>query len=479
MTLRFGPRGLVPSRALPLALSLLPILFAAETSWAQQPDAASSARVYRPNIAEEDWSFLQDPALRTDPFDAIKYIPFREGRSFLTLGGEARIRPEGFRVHGAGGTTARDNYLFQRYLFATDWHVGKGFRVFGEVQSGLIGGKGGSPRPTDKNTVDLHQGFVEYQSPRGRPRQLTVRVGRQELAIGSSRLISASQGLNVKRSFDGVSVGLRVGDWVVEGGAARLVGIGQGVFDDVPNPQQDFWGAAVSRRGFGVRAGSGGLYYLGVDRDVSLYAQGIGSELRHTIGGKFTGTWRSLDFNYDVIGQWGSFSGAPVRSWALASENGVRMSGWPMRPRFSLRVNSASGDHDPDDPRLESFNPLFPGNSYSGLVGLFGPTNLSDVTPAIQLVPSRRVAIVVESPAYFRTSVHDGLYAIDLRPLLTGRANDHRFVGTNPGVVASWSATPHLTVIGVISRFFSGDFLENTFVDRGFGFYSSSLTYRF
>ena len=181
-----GPRGLAPSRALPLALSLLPILFVADTGWAQQPDAASSARVYRPNIAEEDWSFLQDPALRTDPFDPVKYIPFREGRSFLTLGGEVRIRPEGFRVHGPGGTTARDNYLFQRYLFATDWHVGKGLRVFGEVQSGLIGGKGGSPRPTDKNTVDLHQGFVEYQSPRGRPRQLTVRVGRQELAIAAA-----------------------------------------------------------------------------------------------------------------------------------------------------------------------------------------------------------------------------------------------------------------------------------------------------
>jgi hypothetical protein len=75
--------------------------------------------------------------------------------------------------------------------------------------------------------------------------------------------------------------------------------------------------------------------------------------------------------------------------------------------------------------------------------------------------------------------VHDGLYSIDLRPLLNGRANDHKFVGTNPGVVVSWSATPHLTLIGVISRFFSGDFLENTFVDRGFGFYSSSLTYRF
>jgi hypothetical protein len=92
------------------------------------------------------------------------------------------------------------------------------------------------------------------------------------------------------------------------------------------------------------------------------------------------------------------------------------------------------------------------------------------VISGLLAVPLPRLAIVIESPAYLKTGVHDGLYSIDLRPLLNGRTNDHKFVGTNPGVVVSWNATPHLTLIGVISRFFSGDFLEDTFVDRGFGF---------
>lgn len=46
---------------------------------------------------EEDWSALRDPALRTDLFDRVKFIPLnRDGSSWLTLGGEARERYEYF-----------------------------------------------------------------------------------------------------------------------------------------------------------------------------------------------------------------------------------------------------------------------------------------------------------------------------------------------------------------------------------------------
>src|SRR5215475_1502050 len=42
---------------------------------------------------EEDWSYLRDPALSTDPFDALKFIPLDpSGDSYLTLNGEARFR---------------------------------------------------------------------------------------------------------------------------------------------------------------------------------------------------------------------------------------------------------------------------------------------------------------------------------------------------------------------------------------------------
>lgn len=447
------------------------------------PAGPTIVRAYRPNIADEDWSFLENKALRADVFDPVKYISLWNGRSYLTLGGEVRIRPEGFRLHADPGQNGRsDNYVFQRYLFATDWHLGQRFRAFGEVQSGLINGKLASPRPTDENVADIHQAFLEYHSPRpSRPggRQLLLRVGRQEMSVGSSRLISARQGLNVKRSFDGVTAGYSSGRWHVEGGAARLVGISGGSFDDTSTPEEEFWGGSVRRTRVGFAGGIAAAYYLRVDRQASIYTQGLGAERRHTVGGKFAGVWKAWAFDYDFVGQWGEFAGAPARGWGLSVENSVRVRTWPLRPLFTLRANAASGDRDPEDPRLQSFNALFPGNSYSGLVGLLGPTNLSDVTPAVQLVAPHRIVFVVEVPNYFRTSVRDGIYGIGLSPLPVPATNPGRYVGSNPAFVAVWNATVHLSLTGVITRFIPGRFADGSFIRHGFGFYSSSFTYRF
>jgi hypothetical protein len=447
---------------------------------AAPPTAPKIVRAYRPNIADEDWSFLENKALRQDFFDPVKYISLWNGRSYLTLAGEVRIRPEGLRVRAAPGEESTvDNYVFQRYLFAADWHLGNRLRLFGELQSGLIDGKIASPRPTDEDVAGLHQAFVEYHSPKDRPRQVLVRVGRQEMTIGSSRLISARQGLNVKRSFDGLVLGYNAARWSIEGGAARLVEVGAGAFDDTSTGDHKFWGASATRRGVFVPGVALGWYYLGVDQKESFYVQGVGAERRHTVGAKFGGVWKAFDFNYDLIGQWGEFAGAPARAWAVAVENSYRRADWPLRPRFTLRINSATGDRDPDDPRLEAFNPLFPGNSYSGSVGLLGPTNLSDVTPAVQLLFPRRFLIAFEYSSYFRSSVHDGVYNIELRPLPIIAPDADRYVGSNPAIVVLWTATNHLSLTGVITRFLPGAAVEQSFIRHGFGFYSSSFTYRF
>jgi len=283
----------------------------------------------------------------------------------------------------------------------------------------------------------------------------------------------------VKRSFDGVTGGYRVGAWRVEAGTARLVNVGGGAFDDASSGQQKFWGGSLQRTGVAFKGGTGSAYYLGVDRKESTYTQGIGPERRHTVGGRFLGAWKAWDFSYDVIGQWGEFAGAPARGWAVSLDNSVRFRSWPLRPRFTLHVNAASGDRDPADPRLQSFNPLFPGSSYSGLVGLLGPTNLTDVTPAVQFVAPHRIVIVFEVLNYFRTSLGDGVYNIALQPLPLPATNPGRYVGSNPAIVAVWNATPHLSLTGVITRFLPGPFLDGTFIQHGFGFYSSSFTFRF
>jgi hypothetical protein len=99
-------------------------------------------RVYLPNLAEEDWSFLKDESKRADFWDPLKYISLGAEDRFLTLSGEVRYRPEGFRVRPVGdGPSAQDGYLLQRYLFGADFHLNERFRFYTEIQSGVINGK--------------------------------------------------------------------------------------------------------------------------------------------------------------------------------------------------------------------------------------------------------------------------------------------------------------------------------------------------
>lgn len=442
--------------------------------------AAPAERRYEPNIANEDWSFLADPAKRVDFFDPIKYMALGRDGWFATIGGEVRMRPESLRLEGGEGIPDTvDRYLLQRYLFSGSIHMGSRLRFFAEVQAGIINGKLGAPRPSDQNVTDVHQGFVQLNSRRSSARSWIVRIGRQELSVGSSRLISASQGLNVKRSFDGLSGAYSAGRWAFDSGVARLVDALPGAFDDASDPDQQFWGVSAIRSQFPWSGGRVGVYYLGIDRARSVFVQGVSPEQRHTLGARVAGRWKRLEVNYDLVSQWGEFGTAPIRAWAVATENRLRFPETRFRPSAAVRVNAGSGDADPTDGRLESFNPLFPGNAYSGIVGLLGPTNLMDVTPTAQVALGTKVQLMFESPIYWRLSTRDALYGVDLRVLVVPRQSQERYVGTNPAIILFWTPTRHSTITATTTAFRAGAFLAPTFVGNGFLFTSLSYTYRF
>jgi hypothetical protein len=434
---------------------------------------------FLPNAANEDWSALKDPSRRTDVWDWAKYISFG-GDRFLTLSGEIRFRPEGFRLKGSDTIPhVRDNYLLQRYLFGADVRFSPQVRFFTEFQSGVINGKLGASRPTDQNAFDLHQAFLEIRRRPGQDKRFNLRIGRQELTLGSSRLISASPGLNTKRSFDGARLVFGRGTWTVESAVALLTELSPGVLDDDPLKGVKFWGVAAARPSPRWVRGLMVLYYLGLDSDNAQFAQGRGQDLRHTFGMSWRGSTGQIDLNYDVIYQAGTFNGAAARALALSTETGYRFSKTRWSPRIGVRVNSASGDHDAADPRLQSFNPLFPGASYSGIMGLFGPTNMTDLTPSVTVTPRANFTLGFEQPNYWRSSLGDGLYNVDLRLLIRPTAGTDRFVGSSFNIFVLWQATRHLQITGAVLRMESGGFLEKTIAGKGVGLYSISTVYRF
>ena len=123
------------------------------------PDERPTYQQYR---YDEDWSVLKDAPRHRDAWDGVKNVPLNDDGWYLSAGGEARWRYERVRDPGFGSQPDDPSgYMLQRYLLHTDWHFGANARAFVEIQSGLEAGRTGGPRPTDENTLDLHQGFLD------------------------------------------------------------------------------------------------------------------------------------------------------------------------------------------------------------------------------------------------------------------------------------------------------------------------------
>jgi hypothetical protein len=439
---------------------------------------------YQPLRFDEDWSYLKDAAKRTEPLDKLKYIPLgnREGW-YISLGGEARARYEYFNQanFGAGAQDA-NGYAMQRYLLHADWHFGQHVRVFTQLQSGLLNGRNGGPRPTDRDDLDLHQAFIDLKFGNREKGEVTIRAGRNEVELGAGRMISSAEGLNVRRSFDGVRVIYQRGNWWANLMSGKLVAAKPGTFDAVPINDQTYWGAAFARL-FPQHKGGIAVYQLGGDRKTARFNQGTGRELRHTLGSRVWWTRGQFDHNYEFIGQWGSFgerTGATqIRAWAVATDTGYSLPHLKLKPRFGLRADAASGDSQIGDRKLGTFNPYFPSIAWSDTASLFGPLNMRELAWSARLLPHPRVTVSGDTGFYWRQNTNDGLYSpgiILIRPSHPSRA---AHTGNLIRGRLEWRIHRHLTYSATYARFFSGRFLRETPPGKSVHYLTSWMTFRF
>ncbi|HEV2802265.1 MAG TPA: alginate export family protein [Pyrinomonadaceae bacterium] len=430
---------------------------------------------------EEDWSHLRDPSRRSAVQDKIKYIPLGDKEGwYLSIGGEARGRFERF-ANSSWGQDPEDNngHLLQRYMLHADLRLGTRARVFAQIKSGLEDGRRGGARPTDEDKLDLHQAFFDLKLGNAKNRQLLLRAGRQEMSFGSSRLIGVRESPNVRQSFDGLRATLDVGVWRVDGFVTKPVETDRGFFDDASDSARTFWGVYAVRPLNLLPGGNADLYYLGIDRKRARFEQGASREVRHSAGIRLWGGRSAWDYNYEFVYQWGTFGRGRIRAWTIASDNGYTLSRVRARPRLGLKADVTSGDRNPADPNLQTFNALFPKGAYFGEIALVGPSNHIDLHPSLELRPAGALTLTAEATFFWRESLRDGIYGNAINLLRPGSASDARFVGSQPSVQAEWRLNRHLTWAGVFSCFFAGSFVSETGPGRQVRYITSWLTYKF
>ena len=437
---------------------------------------------YTPQVWDSDWSYLEEPTAsgsnKLDWTDRFHAIPLGD-HSFLSITGQVRERGE-YQDHPAFGAQPPDNgYFLQRYLFSSDLHLTEHCRTFIQLDSGLINGRDGGPRPAiDEDRLDFNQGFVDIVPLQSSDESVTVRAGRQLISLGSTRLVATGAGLNVEQPFDGFRVMLHSVHWTADGLAVRPTKVKAGIFDNEPNPAEELWGLYLSRTLPPFHAHVD-LYYLGYDHKSVRYTQGTGREQRETIGARVWSHSPAWDYDFEYTAQFGRFNTGNISAWGTGYHLGYTFQHARFAPQPELDGGVLSGDHNVHDNKLGTFNPLFPNGNFLSQSILLGPFNLIIVRPTFKTALTPKASTNTNVELLWRQATEDGVY--NIAGILTHAPGNStsRSIGTQIQQEVDYAFSRHLSGSLAYEHFFTSDFLKQSPPGHSLNFISPQLTYNF
>ncbi|MEM9103350.1 MAG: alginate export family protein [Pseudomonadota bacterium] len=432
----------------------------------------SNFNFYRFN---EDWKHLAEKPDRT-PYQHIKYVSLRNDNKdwYVSFGGQVRSQFNAMNNDRFNLLGNEDGSLWlNRLTLHSDLHLGQQSRVFIELGSHHAEGSDDiEPGPFDENEINLQQAFIDL-----RHGVVTLRAGRQESAFGSARLVSVRDGPNVRRAFDGGKIIVDVENVETNVFYLQEVKVKEGAFDDTNNKDEELWGFYTTW-GHVNRLTNIDVYYLGSDRATEQYVQGVDRDERHSLGLRFFGTRGAWNWNYEWIYQFGDFGNADVSAWTVATITDYHLKDIPWQPRVRLSANIASGDDDPNDGDLNTFNPLFPNLFYFEEAAILSPQNFMNLQPGITLYPHNDVSVSLDWNFFWKQHKADGVYTAGLFPIKDTANSSSRFVTHVPQLSIDWEINSHMAVDIRYNHFFAGDVIEDAGGDD-VGFFMAEVTFNF
>ncbi|MFQ5738826.1 MAG: alginate export family protein [Acidobacteriota bacterium] len=447
----------------------------------QRPSSLVRLPTYQNVRFEEDWSVLSASRQR-EGWQALKYLPLSPGGNvYMSVGGQVRFRTEFWNDFGFGGSGQRDDTfgLFRLRLHG-DFFFGPHLRLFVEGKSALADGRElpGGNRTLDTDSVAFQNVFFDVRVPLEGKGSLTFRVGRQELEFGKQRLVSPLDWSNTRpRTFDGFSGIFKKGSWRVDGFWTRHAKVRK--FDFNPHDTgTDFFGIQAAGR---LASWTTEFYWFGLDRERASYGGLMAPETRQTLGthlaGKLPAGW---DLDFEGAYQFGNHGQRDIDAFMVATQIGYRFPSLRTAPRVYAGFDYASGDDDPGNGEIHTFNQLFPlGHAYFGFIDMVGRQNIVSFTQGVSLKVLPKSSLKADHHFFWRANKNDALYNAGGGIVRSGGAGLSREVGSELDLTFSHKLNAHLVTTFGYSHLFPGGFIKESGPSRGIDFGYIAVQYTF
>ena len=387
-------------------------------------------------------------------YEKFKYLKLSE-HTMVSFGGSWRFQYESFFNEQFQNIPDQDNlWYLNRIMLHAHLKVKDKFQLFAEVSSSSIGDKD-NPSPVDKDEIAVNQLFIKYKFND----HWSIGIGRENLILGSNRLVDLREGPNVRRSFDLTQINYNNNTFSAKAFFAIPVKPNPYVFDNDFLKFDETLSALYTTTTFNKSNYLDAYIFYQKDDNVN-YSNAQGNERRASLGFRYFGNYKTLRFNNEAVYQFGNIENQSIQAWTLSVqlENSTKLG----NRFYNIGVKSEiiNGDKNQNDSVLNTFDALYPSGAYFGRVARFGPSNLIDVHPYIN-TQFKKIFIEFDYDVFWRHSVNDGVYNAALL-LQYPNTNNERFIGQQVGTIIGYKMNKHITLEFESNIIFPGAFLKQS-----------------
>jgi len=412
------------------------------------------------NETKLDFSLLRQndqiaiPSKSENFYKSLKQIRLSENNT-LSFGGSYRFQTEGFiNEQFSAEEDQNDLWFLHRFQLHAHLKISNKFELFTEVNSSLINSKT-ELSPVDKDELNVNQFFARYNFNS----KWSILAGRQNMRLGSGRLIDIREGPNVRLSFDMAQLNFKVDNTNIAGFFAIPVSQNEGVFDNDFLDFDEYVSALYWTQNWKENS-STDSYILNKYEENKMWNTGTATDNRTSIGLRHFGSWNNLTYDNEFVYQLGSFGDRNISAWTASFNIKHRFPLFGEVGIIGIKAEAISGDGDGTDNTLNTFDALYPRGAYFGRVARFGPSNLLDIHPYVE-TEFGKLSLAMDYVAFWRFSKEDGIYGPPLN-LEYPVTNNERFIGHQIGTITAYKINDFISIELETNLIFPGNFLAES-----------------
>ncbi len=373
------------------------------------------------------------------------------------------------------GKDDADAYNLYRSRLSLKYNPLKPVSIFLQGQDARVSNLSTGTKSLLENFMDIRQLYAKYEEEvlvdAIGLNKLFLQGGRQEFNYGAERLIGGFNWSNVAQTFDGGKVGFHFSPFHLQ----LDIFAGDKTSIKSPREQDDLFDGSSKDRVYAYYATAkvfqetlveNYLIHRQTWKNISFGPSGSGEVDNYTFGGRLKNKLPNrMDYEIETAGQWGNFNDQAVRAMMAVGILGYTFDAqW--QPRLAFEFDYGSGDSNPSDGKMTTFDNLYPTNHpYYGYMDLMSLQNINDYRYQFSIKPNKKLKLSTDVHILYLDTPKDALYSAArtvTRSAPVGSSDLSAHVGNEVDLLADYKQNSSISFLVGYSHLFPGGYLKDT-----------------